>query len=271
MIWPLLQLLAICVGLGVVAWLDEGDTPRRPFPLADGEVLPAPSAYDPDYIWEQSVPCAVACQGTAFAIDYDGHWLTARHVVLGCGRIEIVTDDGLRTAVGRVVHHPRADVSLLVTPLPAFALSFNPAKLRSGQDGFHFGFPSGSAGQAHSVLLGRARVRDSGPGGRDEPIIAWAEVSRHPPREGSDAGMSGGAVMDSSGWVVGVRIGSAPRRGRVLSAAPESLSELLTGSGLAALAEAPAQLGEPVGPDTYAEIGGRLRAGNSVVQVWCET
>ena len=58
-------------------------------------------------------------------------------------------------------------------------------------------------------------------------MIAWAEVKRLPAREGSLGGISGGAVLNNAGAVVGVTIAEEPRRGRVISAAPETLLAVL--------------------------------------------
>lgn len=96
--------------------------------------------------------------------------------------------------------------------------------------------------------------------------MAWAEVSREPPREGSLGGLSGGAVLDREGRVVGVTTAESPRRGRVLSASPASLKYLLERSRLAPRAVG---RGQPVGPETYGEVGRRLRGQASVALVLC--
>jgi hypothetical protein len=251
---------------------DGGDpAPRRPAPRADVEtVLPAASAGDPIYLIKPGEPCARYCRGSAFAIDRHGHWLTARHVVQGCRRVDVVTEDGRRIPVERIKSNLGADVSLLVTRSAVPAVPVNFGQLRRRQDGFHFGFPKGKPGAVHSQLLGRANARRGGPNGPGEPIIAWAEVSRSPAREGSLGGLSGGVVLDSSGAAVSLTTAESPRRGRVLSAAPSSLRELLRWARLRGLADANGEGGSTVTPGNYSQVGSRLRRRRSVALVLCQ-
>ncbi len=262
-----LAIFALIAAVIIFDWLSDDETPRRP-DLTDNEVtdLPGPSENDPVVVVSPDEPCPRVCRGTAIAIDRKGHWLTARHVTRGCRRLEIISGRSLRIPVVQAVNSARADISLLVTRSSVSALPFNLSALRSDQNGFHFGYPKGKPGEVHSLLLGRTRVRE---GRQHEPGIAWAEVSRNPPREGSLGGISGGAVLDRSGRIVGITTLEVPRRGRIISAAPESLLKLLKANRLGALAVASKKLGKPITPRTYPEVGRRLRAGHSVAKVLC--
>ena len=264
-----LRLIVLFLIFVAVVWRFGGDghAPRRPPPLpAPDNSLPTPGADGPVYEIAADTPCPALCTGSAFAIDRQGHWLTAQHVVEGCRQVAVLTGDRRQLPVRQVARNPHADVTLLVTDAAAASLPLNLGALRQGQDGFHIGYPAGAPGQVHSVLLGRARARQQGRGGLEEPVMAWAEISRDPPREGSLGGLSGGAVLDRDGTVIGVTTAESPRRGRVISAAPASLRYLLERSRLVPQADA---AGEPVSAESYREAARRLRARGSVALVLC--
>ena len=193
------RLLGTLLIIGLIALSNlfkDGDTPRRPrsytevekLPDVQMKKLPSAAARTPVYIMKPGKPCKRFCTGSAFAIDREGHWLTARHVVTGCRQIAITDNAGRRTPVKQILHHPSADISLLTTSASSFALPLNLSRLFQRQNGFHFGFPKGKPGEVHSVLLGHARSRRGGAGGTQEPVVAWAEVSRNPVRKGSLGG-----------------------------------------------------------------------------------
>ena len=237
--------------------------PQRPDPAA----LPGPSRRDPVLRLSDSDPCAKSCSGTAFAIDDRGHWLTARHVVKGCGKVALQTGPRQAVRVAEIVSHPRADVALLKTGLNAPALPLTSGPLFKGQDGFHLGFPRGEPGDVYGELMGRVKVRSRR---YAEPGILWAEIDRAPRNDLPLGGLSGGPVLTSEGAVVGVAIAASPRRGRVTSAAPRSLAEVLARAEVAIAEAAPQDLDEvKVAPSNYAGYGDHLRARLSVAKVLC--
>ena len=79
-----------------------------------------------------------------------------------------------------------------------------------------------------------------------------------------------GGLDIHEGAVVGVAIAASPRRGRVTSAAPRSLAEVMARAEVA-IAEAAAEVpGEvKVAPSNYAGYGDHLRAQLSVAKVLC--
>jgi len=245
-------------------WVTEKETGAS---AESGMTVPNLPRFPISYQFDLSRPCSGRCAGTAFAVEPAGVWLTARHVVESCRRVY------LRAAapqpVSRVLLHPSADVAIILTPHLGPSLGLDPSRLRDEQAGFHIGYPGGQPGSVFSRLLGRTDARRGSAWGAGEPVIAWAEVARAPARQGSLGGISGGAVIDGTGEVVGVTIAEEPRRGRVISAAPESLFELLASAGITPAARGSSPVQEIDGGD-FGERGNRLRREGTVVQVVCE-
>ena len=238
-----------------------GHKPRRGRETPSGRPVPELDFY---YADDESSPCSGVCTGTAFSIDGRGLWLTAKHVVDHCRHIFL--EGAQRLPVTKVLHHPIADLSLLETPGGGPTLALNLENLRDRQDGYHIGYPAGTPGSVHSRLLGRTQVR-RGELWR-EPVIAWAEVRRVPAYKGSLGGISGGAVLNAEGDVVGVTTLEEPRRGRIISAAPQSLSELLSYGEIVPGEDGSAQV-QPLSPGNFSDESDRLRAIDSVAQVVC--
>jgi len=257
--------------LGVLSSWIEGTGARRPEPgIAEvpdvRRPLPGPSARDPIVQVSEGKPCEDACIGTAFVVDDHGHWLTARHVLTGCRQIAIVTGPHCGIRAVEIAQHPRADVVLLESDPAAPPLARGARALVAGQDGFHLGYPQGDPGDVHGELMGRVNVRGRHAG---EPGMLWAEIERDPDNDLPLGGLSGGPVLDADGGVVGMAIAASPRRGRVTSAAPESLDELLAQAGLALPALAPGGERTAVGRSNYAAVGRDLRQRLSVAKVVC--
>ena len=178
----------LLVGLLVLALIHvvlrdfSGSEPRRPAPEPaprSERPLAPPSAGDPTVIVEAE-PKRGNATGTAFSVAADGVWLTARHVTSSCRQVWLETAPRRGLPALRVVEHPGADIAVILTRrgAPALALS---TRLGHGQEGFHFGFPGGRPGEAHSQqLLGRARLKTTGLRHTVEPVVAWAELRRHP-------------------------------------------------------------------------------------------
>ncbi len=285
MIWLRRIIFGTFAAMVLVFYLrDDGRTPRRPDPRnfdltertlpppadpaeeSGRETLSEPSLLDPEFRVQGEQPCPEICVGSAFAIDDAGHWLTASHVLAGCARLTLNT--GRALTVRKVFNHPRADVSLMVAKPAADPLPLNLGQLYQRQDGFHIGFPAGKPGDVHGLLIGHASARHGGPGGWKEPVIAWAEVSRNPSRKGSLGGLSGGAVLDRSGAVVGVTVSESPRRGRVISAAPISLQQVIKGAGITVPGNTSSG-NRNITAGNYGQAGKTLRRQHSVAQVIC--
>ncbi len=249
--------------------LDENaDAPPAPPTAQDepaGALLPPPSEFDPEILVE--VGPVSSGVGTAFSIESDGWWLTARHVVDACAKVGIVVGRGSAVAAQEVLVANTADIALVRTtnaPKP-IALDLDEETFRIGQTAFHFGYPQGRPGEAASRLMGREKLIARGRYNLNEPVLAWAEIGRTGGLRGTLAGMSGGPVLDTQGRVIGVTIAESVRRGRIYTAAPSTIGELLKEHQVAAI-------GAPAGRLTMANYGpqaDRMRRDLSVAQVVC--
>ncbi|MBL8700510.1 MAG: trypsin-like peptidase domain-containing protein [Alphaproteobacteria bacterium] len=216
----------------------DGERPRRPAPEAfvppretpsalppsvpaPGLALPAPSAADP--IFRVKIDARRgAATGSAFSVDREGVWLTARHVVQDCAQVGLRGSRGwVRAAVAWI--HPRADLAMLRTESGTAALPRSPEPLTLGVDGFGMGFPQGKPGAVHGRLMGRSQMQAEGRFNGRAPTLSWAEVQRQPDFDGSLGGISGGPMLDRSGRLIGVVVAESPRRGRFETIAPEVL------------------------------------------------
>jgi serine protease Do len=232
--------LIYCLALGAFVWvlfsidgrrfadpaLPEGDRP--------GRLLPPESGLDPQVLVD--VGPVTSGLGTAFAIDTNGWWVTAKHVVADCERVGIVVgrrpgggDRPAAAAVSNIRSSPTSDLALLKTQSApaALALDLSEDDLRVGQVAFHIGFPQGRQGEAMSVLAEREVLVQRGRYTGREPVLSWAERSRTSGLTGALSGMSGGPALDANGRVISVTIAESSRRGRIYTAAPSSLRKLL--------------------------------------------
>jgi S1-C subfamily serine protease len=223
------------------------------------------SPFDPSVVVEApSKPQAGS--GTAFSVADDGVWLTARHVVDGCRQAAIVVAEG-RGVAAKVRIDRRGEAAVLTTEggAPAMPLGLT-LPLKRGERAFHPGYPQGSAGEVTSRLLGREKLVVKGRGARSEPVLVWAEVGRTDALKGALSGLSGAPALDAAGRVIGVTIAEAPRRGRIYTTAPETVSQVLSANPRRASAFA---VGEPITTENYGRVADSLRRDLRVAQVVC--
>jgi S1-C subfamily serine protease len=167
--------------------------------------------------------------GTSFAIDTNGVWLTAAHVTRRCTRIGLVESGNVRP-VSRVTQSLRDDVTLLSGGLSApDSLTVGTGELVAGSAAYHMGFPEGEPAVIASQYLGSTSIRHQN---HQETQMVWAEGRRIPEFDGELGGASGGPVVSASGEVVGVISASTPRRGRILTVAPQALTSIIAASRL---------------------------------------
>ena len=175
--------------------------------------------------------------GSALAVYPNGVWLTAKHVVEGCKNL--VVQAGLKSGKPanlvpeKIIFHPNADLAIIITPhtdykRQEFHLSESDHRVR---DAFHIGFPKGKPGAVHSRFLGRMKVRRGRKRSSRENVSVWAEITRIPNISGSLGGISGGAVVDATGALIGVNSAGSVRRGRILTSRPTSLKHVIQFSG----------------------------------------
>lgn len=246
----------------------QADAPEAPPPEsleALAPLLPDADRYDEQILVQ--VGDAMDGVGTAFSLDQKGMWMTARHVVDGCGKVGLIFGGGRMMAVDRVKTSPESDLAILYTLRAPRSLEIagGETDLRVGETGFHIGYPQGAPGEVTSRLLARSRLITRGRYRNDEPVLAWAEMGRTRGLDGTLAGMSGGPVFDSDGAVVGVTVAESPRRGRIYTAAPESLAQLLSMNAVTPTSKS----SFPIDIETYGREADRLRRELSVVKVIC--
>ncbi|MEQ9330884.1 serine protease [Thalassobaculum sp.] len=242
---------------------DPAPVPRIPEVPGPGAPLPAPSDDDPSFGIE--LEPQTDGSGTAFSVGR-GLWMTARHAAGDCRRVAIVTESRRVVFARETTVHPNADLAVVRTTMAAEPVSLGGLDLRIGDIGFHFGFPHNRPGAVRSSLLGRRTMRLSGRYSTREPILVWAEAERRPDHDGSLEGISGGPVFDAAGQLVGVDVAGSSRRGRVYSAAPESIREMFVLIGWPPSAEGPVP---ELDAANFVSVGERLRAGNVVARVAC--
>ena len=164
--------------------------------------------------------------GSAFSISDRGLWLTARHVVEGCDRTLIQTGHKKAMRVRRIDQHPNADIAVLRTDGAPPSLAFADTN-RALSDAYGIGFPKGDPGAIHGRYIGEMTMRHRGRNGYRERVNAWSERSRIPSRTGSLGGLSGGAVLDDQGNIIGIVQAESRRRGRVMTAKLETIHRYL--------------------------------------------
>lgn len=254
-IYGLVLVVFVWTAYGVEQDVVIADAPASP---DLGPMLPSDSPRDEIVLVD--VAPRQSGMGTAFSINNNGMWLTARHVVDSCNRV------GLRIGAGRIIPVQsqivqNSDLAVLNSdwkrrPLPADLES----QRQIGEIGYFFGYPQGKPGEVVGSLIGRHRMKVRGRYTNDEAILAWSELGRSRDLNGSLGGLSGAPVLDKDGEIIGVVSAESPRRGRIYSVAPRYLRGIITnpGSGV-----------EPLSLEAYGVAADKLRRDRRVSQVIC--
>lgn len=265
--WLVYTLALLAIVGGVFANTPDQDAPpATPDSVErEGATLPPPSAFDETVLVRVESPKDGI--GTAFSIDTQGHYLTARHVVEGCDDVSLLVAPDQYLPVEEISLSASSDLAMLTAKpsLSPVALDTSP-DLRVGTYGFHVGYPQGRPGEAASRLIARSRLIMSGLRSGEESVLAWAETGRTSDLTGPLGGLSGGPVYDAQGRVRGVIIAESPRRGRIYSASPEAIRRFLEEQGVEPLGERPL----PITPESYGGVADRARQSLQVVKVACE-
>lgn len=265
--WLIYACVVVALLIAAIGRQERADAPEPPPPApeVEGEVLGPASPFDPSVVVDVPDETGPAT-GTAFSIAESGVWLTARHVVDGCGTTAIVVGDG-RGVAARVNIDPRGEAAILTTdggapPLPLALAN----ELHRGERAYHLGYPQGEPGEATSKLIGRETLVVRGRGARSEPVLVWAETGRTEGLRGTLGGLSGAPALDAQGRVIGVTIAESPRRGRIYTTAPETVEATLA-STRRRYAGSPG--GPTITPDNYFRVADGLRRDLRVAQVVC--
>lgn len=258
------------------------ENPRRPAPNIDGGKLWAGETEDwaidgpaerfrltPDWTAPERrsfvdlEPRKTNGSGTAFSVG-DGKWLTARHVTDGCDDIGLQVGPRKGIRVTNAENHPNADVTLLTTKNgpPPFPLG---GDARKGDDGYLVGFPKGRPGAVHATKIGTTILQERGRYKTRERADVWSERSRIPDRFDSLGGLSGGPTFSADGRLVGVVLAEEPRRGRVISAEPATLRQMIDRAGHIGQTAAAG----PFDPEDYPKAARVLLTSLRVAKVLC--
>jgi S1-C subfamily serine protease len=205
------------------AWLDQGEQAKHPgrqgaFPIPTVGVI-------------EETDRRGSSTGSAFSVSSRGYWLTARHVVEGCDQAYLQTGIGEVILVQRTALHPTADVALIFTDGAPQGLPVAAARMGS-RESFSVGFPQGQPGAVHGRFLGEMTMRHIGQRRYRERVYAWSIVSAIPRQFESLGGLSGGAVFDGAGRIIGIVQAEQPRRGRFMTARPRAYREILDLAGI---------------------------------------
>lgn len=265
--WVIYLLALGAVLVGVFGISPDQDAPPPPPEVfeQEGAMLPPASPFDERVLVQVTSPRDGI--GTAFAVNEQGQWLTARHVVDGCDRVALLVAPNRYVTVQQISVSNNYDLALLQTSHSQnpVALDTN-GDLRIGTYGYHVGYPQGRPGEAVSRLLSRSNMISSGLREGREPVLAWAETGRTRGLDGSLGGLSGGPVYDSQGRVRGVIVAESPRRGRIYTAAPETVARFLNQEGVEIIGERP----EAFDPTSYGRNADTVRRKLQVVKVACD-
>ena len=239
---------------------------RRPRSVGPKQTLPEISSRDPTLKLMPSVKGNST--GTAFSIG-KGVWMTARHVIEGCRKFGIKSGLKKISRGQNPVINPFHDLAIFDTRTAAPNLSFGNEKLFLGQDGFHFGYPQGKPAAIHSSLLGRANINPGRRTRHKEPVLAWAEIRRVPNFSGSLGGISGGPVVNKDGVIIGVSVVEARRRGRIFTAAPKGLEDMLRRDSSYKPSDGGIKFDNTISPKQFFKYGESLRMKLAVSKVFC--
>jgi S1-C subfamily serine protease len=245
--------------------------PRRAVPqdpavlLPDGAALPVP-VQRVDVELENELHDSV---GTAFAVDSNGTYVTARHVVDGCKALFFTRPRGGYDRVALANSERNRDFAVVkARGATDFHLVLRNVPAGRGTEGYMMGYPQGKPADVRATVLGHSEMRSSGRYRMQEPVIAWVERERRPGFDGSLGGISGGPVFDAVGNVIGTVVAGAPRRGRVYTTHPKVFDEtrLVEGSRVGRTP----RLAEGINRKNFDQIGNGLRASGAIRQIFCK-
>ena len=271
--WLIYFLLLVIIIGNVMRKSDIGDMPMAPPEL--GPALPNAKPSDPALIVEIDAPHSGI--GTAFAVDNNGTWMTARHVVDSCSSVGLRLGGNKLVKMDVVKISSDSDTALLISRWKRAPLARDFTSQRQiGERGFLIGFPQGYPGEVAGELIGRHRMLIRGRYRTAEPVLAWAEISRSRGLEGSIGGLSGGPVFDKDGEVIGLVTAESPRRGRVYTVAPSSLAKALGSLSNPPASNPPASNPPASNPDpdpmaieNYGRRADNYRRARRIAQVVC--
>ena len=119
------------------------------------------------------------------------------------------------------------------------------------------------------LLLGRANINPGRRTRHKEPVLAWAEIRRVPNFSGSLGGISGGPVVNKDGEIIGVSVVEARRRGRIFTAAPKGLEDMIRRDSSYKPSDGGIKFDATISPKQFFKYGESLRRKLAISKVFC--
>src|SRR6266851_858864 len=141
-------------------------------------------------------PAKMVSTGTGFFVSKNGHLLTNFHVADSCR--QLIIQSGRLTGSARVVAlDPANDLALLETNLRPVRIADWRYSVRDGEPVVVYGFPQGADRAANGTVLG---------------LTGWHNSKLLYLEAGVEPGMSGSAIIDRGGRVIGINVGEISRK-----------------------------------------------------------
>ncbi|ESQ90340.1 peptidase [Asticcacaulis sp. AC460] len=223
-------------------------------PFSAGSIINLPSA-------DQRV-----MTGTAFSLANTGEWIMARQSVAGCPHpfLNIGGNLAVPFKVRDVKGVDGYVVGLTQGAGRALALA-DPKTVEAGVRGFMPGYPAGVPGEATARYIGNVTLKRAKRGERSETVMAWARAGRTNGIRGDLNKLAGGPVVDDNARAIGIVIKEKPRRGRIYTSTPETLSKLASTTGMKPDFDSEAVITKA----NYGIVSDTLRREYRVAQVGC--
>jgi serine protease Do len=221
----------LVAGIMLIAgrWHDRSMAPPPPPPLSSGEmaIFAAFTPFTPGSLISVPSVDKPVMKGTAFSVSQSGAWVVSRQSLEGCAKPYLAIGGNLGVPFKVRLSADLDKYQLAITPggvrpLPLAAAS----EVKIGQRGFMPGYPAGSVGEATGRLIGQTVLRKSKRFQNNETVLAWAEAGHTLGLRGSLDKLSGGPVLNAASQVVGITLAHKPRRGRIYSSTPQTLSRI---------------------------------------------
>ena len=243
---------------------------RPPGPIGTESPEPLLAGASPfDHLVMVATPTASGPgSGTAFSVGANGVWLTARHVVEGCGRVVLVVAPG-HGVLAQVRTYGVGETAVLITQGGSAPLSPEPpGDLRRHAWAYHLGYPGGRPGEATSRLIGRETLVEHGRRLSVVPVLVWSQQGASARTPANLAGISGAPALDDQGRVIGVTIAQAERQAHIITTTPHALRIALARAGVRTQ---PGLIGPatPINSQTYAAVANTMRKSLRIVPVAC--
>lgn len=253
-------------------WAERSMAPAAPPPPGPGEMalFATFTPFHPGQIITLPLMDKQEKRGTAFSVARDGEWVVARESLKDCPHpfINVGGNLGVPFETRRI--DGLDNYVLAVTngggrPLPVA----HPETLKPGMRGFMPGFPQGRVGEATGRLIGETHLTSPRRFETPETVMAWAVAGHTQDIPGSLNQLLGGPTLNARSEVVGITIKTRPRRGRIYSSTPQTLTAITRAasrSGTPAAVSGPEDL---LTRRNYGTVSDTLRREYRVVQVGC--